>query len=1173
MRRRFLPRILALVLIVCLPPPAMSQPVINEYLSSNVSGIPDEDGDSSDWIEICNPGPAAVNMAGYGLSDDESEPFKWAFPELILLPGERLLVYASGKDRHAEPLHWETVIDWGDLWKYRVNDSPPPAEWRATSFDDAAWCAGPSGIGYGDGDDATQIPPCISVSARKEFLVEDPSVIRSVCLHIDYEDAFAAWLNGVEVARANLSGPNPPCWDRPAIRDRKAGVCRGRLPATYVVADGASLLRPGRNVLAIEVHTESVGSADMTLMPFLTLGLEEAPAGGGSGVSDFIRFSVPRPHANFALTAAGETLTLHDAQGTMLDRIETGRMSVDISRGRAPDGAGDWHFFAEPTPEDPNGEGGQVTFAAPPGVSICGGVYEGALSVELLPPSPGAATYYTLDGSAPTDTSVLCGAAIPITATTVLRARTYEAGSLPSRIVTHSYILNDETTLPILSLVTDPHNLWDDETGIYVRGPRADPDRPYRGANFWQDWERPIHVEFFESDGRPGFRLNAGVKIHGGTSRHDGQKSLQLIARNGYGAAAIEYPVFDEKGIDAFRRLVLRNAGDDRRRAILRDALMHRLAAHTDLDRQAYRPARVYLNGEYWGIYNIREKVDRYYLESNHGVDPDRVDLLERHATVMEGGSESYLAMLQFIAEHGVADQADFAHVQAEMDTDNFATYMLFNIFYANTDWPGNNIRFWRPQTPGGRWRWILTDTDFGLGRAEAPSHNTLAHALAPNGTSWPNPAWSTFLLRELLENGEFKSSFINHYADHLNSSLLPGRTTAMAREISGRIEEEIPRHMEKWTPVGDWASQIANIIQFLERRPTQARGHLMQQFGLKDTLILSLGVAPPGGGSIRLAAISVDSVWSGVYFRDVPIMLTAVPTAGYTFKGWSDPSLPAESTVEILPEGDCDITARFEKCLLPRGVIVINEINYHSMDDFNPGDWVELYNHGESSVDLTGWQFRDEADDHCFDLPRAFVLDVGGFVVLCTDTAAFRASFPDAGPILGNLGFGFSGGGELLRLLDAQGEIHDWVEYDDDPPWPPEPDGSGPTLALLNPGSDNSFSGSWVASAGHGTPGQGNPKPEIGPAVCFESPVPNPLRRDTTVRFAVERPRHVHIAAYDLLGRFVALLARGRFEPGVHRLDWDGRGDAGRVLPSGIYWIRMDSEGFQASRRVVVLR
>ena len=167
--------------------------VINELQSLNTNTISDEDGEFADWIELHNSGPTPVNMAGMGISDNVDQLHKWIFPAVILDPSEFLLIFASGKDRKSRVSHWETVIDIGDNWKYRSGTSEPPSTWRQTNFDDNTWTEGPSGFGYGDGDDATNLPVVLSVAVRKVFTVSNPADIGSMFLHIDYDDAFVAY--------------------------------------------------------------------------------------------------------------------------------------------------------------------------------------------------------------------------------------------------------------------------------------------------------------------------------------------------------------------------------------------------------------------------------------------------------------------------------------------------------------------------------------------------------------------------------------------------------------------------------------------------------------------------------------------------------------------------------------------------------------------------------------------------------------------------------------------------------------------------------------------------------------------------------------------------------------------------------------------------------------------
>jgi len=768
---------------------------------------------------------------------------------------------------------------------------------------------------------------------------------------------------------------------------------------------------------------------------------------------------------------------------------------------------------------------------------------------------------------------------LQIASSTIVRARAYEPGKLPSPIVTHSYLFDEGSALPVFSIVTDPDNLWDEDYGIYVLGDDHQPNYPYYGANFWQDWERPAHVEYWETGGALTLRQDIGIMIHGGTSRALPQKSLRLIAHGGYGESSLAHQFFPQLELGEFKYLVLRNAGNDWCKAHLRDGFLHELSRSYDLGQQAYRPAAVFLNGEYWGIQNMRERPEENYLAAHYGVDPDAVDLLKDRWIPVEGDPYDYLDMIAYIETHSLADSAHFAYIQTRMDTDLFALYIIFEIYHANTDWPYGNTRYWRARNPNGYWRWMLKDLDLCLGLYDSVTHNTLAWALDESGGG-NNPPWSTFLLRSLMENGVFQRDFINAYAEILSTRLLPQSANSALNATASVIAAEIPRHTDRWSSSeAAWLEELDELRDWLSERPGIAKGHILAEFALADTMQLSVGIDPPRGGSLALTAVDAAHGWIGSYFVGNDIPLRAVPAPGYAFTGWSDPTLPDESEVILPADGDRAITAFFT--LGGPGVpdAVINEINYRSAEVFDPGDWVELYNPGTSAMEVGGWIFKDSDDGHAFAIPPGTLIPAGGYLVLCEELAAFMALFPDVTSALGDLGFGFSGGGELLRLYDAEGALHDSLVYDDAPPWPIEPDGGGPTLELINPELDNALPESWAASVlpfDHGSPGERNSVYDLTgvtedapPArLALSDPHPNPFNPATTLRFGLPAPARVRLSVHDVRGRRVAVLLDGQLDAGWYERSWRPEG-----LASGIYLARLELAGEVLSRKLVLLQ
>ncbi len=816
---------------------------------------------------------------------------------------------------------------------------------------------------------------------------------------------------------------------------------------------------------------------------------------------------------------------------------------------------------------------GENDIVDPPAFTVPPGRYSGSVSVGLIHADPLAELHYTRDGSIPGDpdnpASFLYTSSVLIDSTTSLRTRALIDGHEPSTIITGSYLFEAAGGLPVVAVTSDPFNFWDPDSGIYALGD-GNPEFPHHGANFYEDWERPAHFEYFDPDGIRRVAADTGMKIHGGSSVSFPQKSLRIIASSDFGVTRLDYPFFAERELDSYKRLILRNSGQDFQMTHFRDALGHRIAADSNLERQAYEPARIYLNGMYWGIQNLRERVDKFYLEDHLGVPREEVNMVEGPCSPIYGSCSAWNVLRNLMETGDMADPADYAEAQTHMNMANYAEYNVFETFFTNLDWPHHNNKRWRHDTPDGRWRWILFDLDNSLGTPLGPDYNAIRYAM--DDDDYP-PLWSTLFLRQLTRNPDFVTLFANIYAEQLGSAFRSTRTLGILESMKAIIEPQMLAHRARWDlPWLEWENEVDIMREFLEERPDYARAQLRQELDLGWGYDLGLNIEPMNAGTIGLSSIEVDGPWTGEFFLGTPVTLTAIPAPGWLFSHWSDGSLPGTATVTVDPTDDYTLRAVFTPA--SGSPLVINEINYNSHDDFDPGDWVELYNPSDEAINLSGWSFKDSEDDHEFIMPLGQIIEAGGFLVLCADPAAFAALFPQAEHLTQALGFGFGGGGDHLRLFNAQGVLQDEVPYSDDPPWPPEADGEGPTLELVWIGADNAQGIYWAASAGHGTPAAPNSamtaadEPASAHTLRLAPPFPNPFNPNTRFRFALPEEGRAQLAIFDIAGREVARPLDDVIPAGWRELNWD----AGE-LPSGVYFAKLEAGGELLTRKLLLLK
>ena len=1197
--------------------------IINEIVSSNDSVYEDRFNEFNDWIEIKNLSTDSLNLEGFWISDDINDIFKWNIPSLVVPPNSFEILFCSGKNilDSGRGTIWQTIIDEGADWKYAYNGGTYtiPQNWRDNSAT-LNWPESVSGFGYGDDDDATIIPPTSGLAIRKIFYIGSISDILSSKLHIDYDDGFIAYINGVEIARDNVNGSFPSL-SILANSDHEASMYTDELPSEFVVDNWQEILIQGWNVIAIQVHNRSETSSDMTVIPFLSVEYEmEVNEENNYYVSPILSdVLISQPighyHTNFKLDGDGEQLILSDQSGSIIDSISFLNIPTNLSYGRMLDDHNLWKYFEQPSPMSDNLGPSYQGIVEPPVLSISGGFYSTGQEITILDYQEEIQIRYTLNGSMPQINDDLFDRAV-LDDQLILRVRSFRDGYLPSKTVTNSYFNeNLFRGLPIVSLISDSNNFFGVDSGLLVPGEEAANGFPFFGANWWSDcphsnmreygcldWEHPVHIELFEQDMSLGFKLDAGMQIHGHWMRGMPQKAIAIYARNKYGSGIIEHQIFPNLQINQYKNILLRPSGNDQSSTMIRDGIGAMVARDINLDYQEHRQSVLYINGNYWGIYNIREKINEHYIANHHNINFEDLDIIENSYGTWAnyGDTDKWHNMRNFLIQNDMTQENNYFIADSLIDMDSWINYLVLELYAGNNDWIGGNYKRW--YTPESKWRFILQDLDAGFNQYPEqynPPEESIFENTALNG------GFHEYF--QLIVNSKFKNQFINTFADLLNTSFKPDYLTNIVDSLSQIIEQEMPYHIDRWQNtctycpanwIGDginsldeWNEELDRLYEFADIRYEVGWGHIIDEFQLEGLVTINL-IEQNNLGKIKLNSILPRNYpWTGKYFLGTDIILEPISNSGYEFSKWvinDQEVIYDEKLILNLNSQDFEqnsvisIEAVFIEGEEIKNSIVINEINYNSSDSYNTNDWIEIFNNSDSSIDITNWIIKDNRNDNTFQFLSNKIIDSGGFLVICRDSNSFKNFHPEIYNVIGNLGFGLSGDGDMVRLYDNTEKLIDSVNYDVREPWPYLPDGYGPTLELKNPNFDNSIYSSWTSSLLLGTPGIQNhsytnldladKSSNYPKSVKLGNIFPNPFNLNVSFPIFSNRSQFLDIKIYDISGRSV-FEDKILVNDGKNIYNWSGINHYGTDVPSGVYFFIANSKNESKIKKIMCIK
>jgi hypothetical protein len=799
---------------------------LNEILASNQTGSRDDRGESSDWVELLNAGSKFVSLEGYRLTDDLSDLDKWGFSGQRVPAGGRLLIWMSGKEKGGDasdqsrsvaaamPLG-EVLIESGAQWKYLVQDPTEqaeipariPAGWTEIRFDDQAFRKGRAGLGYGDDDDATGLPPGTTVVLmRHEFVLPSRPASNSLILEMDYDDGFIAYLNGQRVAAANA----------PAEVTNFSAVSQGGhdagVPERFDLSAHAGRLQAGKNVLALVGLNISASSSDLSCHP--KLGLLPVVS-----------------HANFTLEKGGGALYLVAPDGTVTDQVLYPKQITDQSMGRSSANDDEWRYFLNPTPGIANGVGRlQSKPLEAPWFTPEAGAFDDEISVVARAVLPtGKVIRYTLDGTEPSGQSPVYRSPIQLGKTARLRAAVFDGSERCSAIESGTYLVGDRPELPVLAISMTTPNFHDVQLRPNVSGHAG---------------ERPGFLEYFDASGKRIMATGFGLRLHGGSSRGGGlqtKKSYRTYFRKRYGEGRLGGDIIPEAEVEDFDKLVLRASANDKAThgSSIRDQVVRDV--HADMGGLVARGswAVLQINSKHRGVYNITERLDEEFLGSHLG--PGKYDVIKTGETLLSGTREGWDELREFVSSNDFSDDENYEELSRRVDLQNLTAYMAVNMCLLNFDWPNNNWYAAR-RVPDGKWIFLCWDAEWGLGYRHpgfGDAHYGIdmdPYAFMDSGGGYGGSLIRLIFLA-VLDNPKYVAYYRRAVREYLDGPLSTENILRHVHRHRDAIAQDLAvEYRERGQSLNRWHEQIREVELFARNSPIYFEKHTDEYFSFRNS-------------------------------------------------------------------------------------------------------------------------------------------------------------------------------------------------------------------------------------------------------------------------------------------------------------------------------------------------